>query len=185
LSLLDIRFGVRKEEPGGETVHKPSNDNNFGDEVGGVLSGEFTLPVSNSTAIASSDFGPGSTALTRSTAPRHSTSGARSQISSMIQSLQRRCRHLTASSPSTQAVMSTIGTPRLRDASSCRPRRASCVVSTWLLVPTSGDRPGHLHSQHTPMYSTGATTRLSTQPIRAASSPLAVSTRCSRNSHPT
>jgi hypothetical protein len=56
LSLPDIHFGVKKEEPGGETVHKLSNDNNFGDEVGGVLSGEFTLPVSNSTAIAFSGF---------------------------------------------------------------------------------------------------------------------------------
>jgi hypothetical protein len=56
LSLPDIRFGVKKEEPGGETVHKLSNDNNFGDEIGGVLSGEFTLPLSNSSAVAFSGF---------------------------------------------------------------------------------------------------------------------------------
>jgi hypothetical protein len=56
LSLPDIHFGVKKGEPGAETVHKLSNDNNFGDEVGGVVSGEFTLPTSNSTVIAFSGF---------------------------------------------------------------------------------------------------------------------------------
>ncbi len=56
LNLPDIHFGVKKKEPGGETVHKLSNDNNFGDEVGGVVTGELTLPLSGSTAIAFSGF---------------------------------------------------------------------------------------------------------------------------------
>jgi hypothetical protein len=56
LSLPDIHFGVKKEEPGGETVHKLSNDNNFGDEVGGVVTGNVTIPLSDSTAIAFGGF---------------------------------------------------------------------------------------------------------------------------------
>ena len=56
LSLPDIHFGVKKEEPGGETVHKLSNDNDFGDEVGGVATANFTIPWSATTALELGGF---------------------------------------------------------------------------------------------------------------------------------